>query len=277
MSVPKIGPIHARKRSSGRSQNGQLNDTARDAACATPSRTASVAAAPHIPQGGVASSRTADIPLTPSHGAHRNDIARYERRQIVFHEGAAATHLYEVLEGAVIVCASAPSGRRQILEIVGPGSWFGLTSGAVHASRAETLTGVVLRLIDRAGVMRSSRLNAQLSRQVMARLDALHAHAVVLARTSAMERIAAFLLDIRYANGAAIATPGLQAEETMAIAMNQRDIGDYLGLKVETVSRKLAILKKRMIIATGKRGHFRLLDISALRRLANIDAAPCLA
>ncbi|MEQ1717058.1 MAG: helix-turn-helix domain-containing protein [Hyphomicrobium sp.] len=197
------------------------------------------------------------------------------RRVEVFREGAKASDLYEVLDGAVIVSASGPKGRRQILDIVGRGNWFGMTSGPTHASRAETLTPAVLRKIDRAGVACSKYLNEQLSEQALARLDALHAHAMLLGRTSAMERIAAFLLQLSTSAFNIGPAAGAGVGDQMAMGLKQRDIGDYLGLKVETVSRKLAILKKRTIIAKGKDGQFRLLDVSALRRLANLDAAPC--
>ena len=105
-------------------------------------------------------------------------------------------------------------------------------------------------------------------------MDALQDHALLLGRKSAIERIASFLLALPSLGSPYERVPlGVEAN-AFAIALGQRDIGDYLGLKVETVSRNLATLKRRMIIATGKRGQFRLLDLDALRTIAFAGLGP---
>jgi len=83
-------------------------------------------------------------------------------------------------------------------------------------------------------------------------------HAVVLGRELAPERVASFLLDM--------------AERTKSDAfelpMTQRDVGDYLGLTVETVSRTLTQFAKDALIRMVRaQRQIVLLNKPALRRL----------
>jgi CRP/FNR family nitrogen fixation transcriptional regulator len=61
-------------------------------------------------------------------------------------------------------------------------------------------------------------------------------HKLLLGRKSAMERVVAFLLDM----DRRLAVAGV-----LALPMCRRDIGDYLGLTLETVSRSLSALAEK--------------------------------
>lgn len=207
-----------------------------------------------------------------AHDAHEPEVDRMNpsliervRRQALFREGTSAGTIYEIVEGGVIIFKTLGDGRRQIFDILGPGALIGTATGQSYNYSAECLTKCRFIKYSAGELEGSQPLQSRLSQQLLRMIETLQEHAVLLGRRTAMERIAHFLLALPQLSVRLGRQPG---EALVQTALKQRDIGDYLGLKVETVSRNLAILKRRMIIATGKRGQFRLLDPVALQRIA---------
>jgi CRP/FNR family nitrogen fixation transcriptional regulator len=84
-------------------------------------------------------------------------------------------------------------------------------------------------------------------------------HKLLLGRKSAMERVVAFLLDM----DRRLAVAGV-----LALPMCRRDIGDYLGLTLETVSRALSQLHAQGVL--GFSGA-RQIVLRNRQRLHNMD------
>jgi CRP/FNR family nitrogen fixation transcriptional regulator len=68
-------------------------------------------------------------------------------------------------------------------------------------------------------------------------------HLLLLGRQTALEKVASFLLEI---------DRRLQQPEVMVLPMGRRDIADYLGLTLETVSRSLSTLRDEGILSVGR-------------------------
>ena len=70
----------------------------------------------------------------------------------------------------------------------------------------------------------------------ISKLDDAEAQMFRLGRQSALQRVAAFLVEIEGRLG---------RRGSLELPMTRRDIGDYLGLSIETVSRSISQLQRR--------------------------------
>ena len=113
----------------------------------------------------------------------------------------------------------------------------------------------------------SAQSDPAVLRSVLARsLQALHrsrTRMMQMGHKSAAARIADFL--VAMAERLAGCTAGACA---FSLPMSRRDIGDSLGLTIETVSRQLTELREAGLVATEGRSKVALTDVAALARIA---------
>ena len=89
-------------------------------------------------------------------------------------------------------------------------------------------------------------------------------------RRGAIERVVNFLLAFSRRNG-----ENGHDSPRVDLPMTRTDIGDFLGLSVETVSRTFTKLKKLRLIELSRANHLRFVDIEKLQNLADSeDEAP---
>lgn len=168
---------------------------------------------------------------------------RVAQGDAVCHEGDEADVCFRVIAGCVRLSKLLPDGRRHVIDFLFPGDFFGLVDASEYEATAEALEpGMVARYPRRqleATAERDIAACNLLRRAASAGLAAAHARSMGLARLGAAERLAMFLIRLseRTGGGNAVALP-----------MSRTDIGDYLGLTIETVSRTLSQFKARGLI-----------------------------
>jgi len=188
----------------------------------------------------------------------------YRKDEEIYGEDQRAEYVYQIVRGAVRTYKLTSDGRRQIGAFHLPGDVFGLESGTNHRLAAEAISDTTVRLVKRSSLERAANDNVQVARKLwgITAGELLHAenHMLLLGRKSAMERVANFLLEM----DRRLAVAGL-----MALPMCRRDIGDYLGLTLETVSRALSQLHGEGVL--GFSGA-RQIVLRNRQRLRNMDA-----
>lgn len=199
---------------------------------------------------------------------------RLGARQAVFDEGEHAGQVYEIVEGLVLLSRTLPDGRRQVLEVLGPGMLLGVAVQQARSSRAETITSLRLRLYSRHQSEASGRLQRLAMAQLETSVKGLSDLAVLLGRRTAPERIAAFLLKFARLEGQLGDGPSLCGPVECTLPLTQADIADYLGLSVETVCRELAKMKRSGHIALNRRGSLRIADAAQMAKLAEQTLPP---
>ena len=174
----------------------------------------------------------------------------------IYAQGELADSLYQIDFGCVRVYRLLADGRRQISAFHLSGEIFGFESGNTHHFFAEAIGATGVRVLRPGPGMEISQAILPLALQGLVRAQE---HLLVLGRQNAAERVAAFLLDMADRQG------GL---ECFDLPMSRSDIGDYLGLTIETVSRVFSKLKEKGIIRLPNLRSVEVVKWQALRNLS---------
>jgi len=169
---------------------------------------------------------------------------KYRKGIEIFGEGEDAEYVYQITSGAVRTYRMLPDGRRQINAFHLQGDMFGFENGVAHRFSADALVETQVRIIKRSSILDAMQnrvvSNKNLICFVTQNLQHAEDHMLLLGRKSSLERVATFLLEM----DERLAHPSM-----MLLPMNRRDIADYLGLTLETVSRSFSKLKDMHVIA----------------------------
>jgi len=162
----------------------------------------------------------------------------YAREEEIYGEAEEAEFVYKLLDGAVRTHKILSDGRRQITGFHLPGELLGFEQQDRHRHTAEALADTRMLIFRRRQIERVAACNATVACQLWSlaacRLHDAQDHMLLLGRGSAMERLVAFLIDLDLRLG---------STGTVVLPMSRRDIGDYLGLTIETVSRLMTQLE----------------------------------
>jgi CRP/FNR family transcriptional regulator len=198
--------------------------------------------------------------------ATRRSVARGDT---LFRAGDAFQSLYAVRTGFFKTCVSSEDGRDQVTGFQMAGELLGLDgiSNDRHSCDAVALEDSQVCVIPFGQLEDLSREFIDLQHQfhkIMSR-EIVRDHGVMLLLGSmrAEERLAAFLLNL---------TQRLQARgfsaSSLVLRMTREEIGSYLGLKLETVSRTFSRFQDEGLLEVKQR-QITIVDQAGLERLVN--------
>jgi CRP-like cAMP-binding protein len=212
-----------------------------------------------------------DLARSPLLEASGSNI-RVPRDRALFWEGDEASQCYRIIAGAVRICKVMADGRRQVSDFLLPGDLIGFDLNFTHRSTAEAIVDCVVRVYPKPQLERivdeSPRMARQMLHLAYDRLSLAQHQMVTLARKTAMERLASFLLTL----GRRQAPPG-KPSQPVALPMSRIDIADHLGLTVETVSRLFSKLKRDRVIGVPDTHSIIVLDWQTLDDLSEAAEA----
>lgn len=192
----------------------------------------------------------------------------YAPREDLFLEGDDASHLLELTEGVVCAYRLLPDGQRHVVSFYFPGDLIGYCCSGNHTFSAQALNTVRARRIPRILVNKLVESQPGFARRLLKlaadELVMTREHLLCVAAKSAEARMAVFLLALSGRNKDA----GSDAMR-IQLPMTRVDIGDYLGLTIETVSRTFSKLKRSGIIALPRTTTVLIRDLNGLAQLAN--------
>lgn len=185
----------------------------------------------------------------------------------IFLQGDAARHVISLVRGSARLVRVLPDGRRCAIGFRFAGELLGYTPERDYPFSAETLTDATICRIDRRRLVDLFRLHPVIEGRMLdlcaRELSATQDHLLVLGRFSAEERVAAFLFSLVAAQQAR----GRSATQ-LDLPATRADLGDLLGLTLETVSRVLSAFRRRGLIVLHGATRIELLKPQAVAQLA---------
>lgn len=199
----------------------------------------------------------------------------YQRGDTLFRAGQPLQALYAVRSGSIKGYSLNDAGEMQITAFHLPGDLVGFEAigSGKHHGYAEAMETSMICEIPYHNLESLSGQIPELRRQLMRLMsDEINADKrmlTLLNTRTAEQRLATFLIEL----SSRFRTRGLSSKE-FRLTMTRAEIGNYLGLTVETVSRLLGKFQKSDLIAVDGR-LVSLKQINALCDLAGLPGIPC--
>jgi CRP-like cAMP-binding protein len=212
-----------------------------------------------------------DAPMTKKH---------YRRGEEICSGACASDFWYRVVSGAAKRYVTLSNGRQRIVDLLLPGDMFAcslddpsdvsIEADQSNVSIEAAAEGTELACYSRRRVSLlansdpcSATLPGEIAVETVSRLQA---QLLILGRTTALEKIGAFLLELAKRQTG-------QAADGVVLPISRYDIADYLALSVETVSRSLTGLKARGLISFKSTRSIKIVNREALEDRADAREA----
>jgi CRP/FNR family transcriptional regulator len=210
------------------------------------------------------------------HGMNQEDLKKldgivarkppYHRGDHLFRSGHNSHALFAVRSGALKSYCITEDGDEQVLGFILPGELTGMDglAGSYYASASVALetTSVCELPFDQLNRLCSQLpgMHDQIMHIVGKEITTDQQMLMLLGKRNAEERLASFLLSLssRYKKR------GLSPKE-FYLPMSRQDIGNYLGLAIETVSRLIARFQDEGILAVDRK-------LITIRKLENLSS-----
>ena len=213
-------------------------------------------------------------------GLNRKEMAYVDQRMVtarrkvprghrLFQAGDRFDALYAVWTGFFKTCVSSTDGREQVTGFQMGGELLGLDGigSGRHEVDAVSLEECQVCVIPFETLTTLAKeidtLQQQLQRIMSREIVRTQGQLMLLGSMHAEERLAAFLLNLTQR----LRTRGFSAS-SLILRMTREEIGSYLGLKLETVSRAFSRFQEEGILSVKQR-HIEVLDPDALQKLVN--------
>lgn len=214
--------------------------------------------------------RSYTVPLPPAGvnsilseiGVHQS----IDAHQLVFCEGDAADNYFCVHDGIVRSDKVLVDGRRQVLGLFFPGDHFGFSLSGEYEYSAEAANACNIIRYKRSQLEALFDQNPLVAHRLVATMEseirAARERSLILGCRSPVERFTTFLLMLAERLDRKEGAP-------VQLDMTREEIGDYLGLCMETVSRCISRLRDDRIIELASPHQIVIVDRNGLEGLAN--------
>ena len=194
---------------------------------------------------------------------------KLKKREILYSHNSKQVGLYAIKSGSIKTYISSSSGDEQVLGFHLPGDLVGFDAFHLgkHNCTAQALDDTLVCELTMESFEKLCRtipaMREEMMRQVGKEIQHDHLVMLTLGQMQTEERLATFLLSISQRN-----TARNFSGTEFQLAMPRRDLANYLGMAVETLSRIFSRLQSKSIIEVKQRA-VKILNEASLRSLAH--------
>lgn len=206
--------------------------------------------------------------ITPEQLAVLTKLTRRVRKDAgeeLIADAMPIAHYAVVLRGVVKLSKVLEDGRQQVVGLqFAPdllGRPFALESRVSAESASEVQLCVIPKPALEALMTQNARLEHVVMMQALRELDEARDWMVTLGRKNAAEKVASFL----YLIASHIDPTDDEPLASFDLPLSRADIGDFLGLTIETVSRQMSKLKSDGVVEISNYRHVTVPDLARLR------------
>lgn len=203
--------------------------------------------------------------------SHIQERLRLHKGETLYLQGDALDYVYAIRSGMIKTHTNLEDGRTQVTGFHMQGEVLGIDSleDQKHSTDATALEDVEVCVIHvqrlAALLTQAPRLQLQLLRLTSREVRNMQAQLLALGSMNAEERLATFLLSF----SERLLARGYSPVE-FHLRMTREEIGSYLGLKLETISRLFSRMADSGLIQVRHR-HVKLMSVAALRAVAGLS------
>lgn len=170
------------------------------------------------------------------------------KNKAIMSEGEPNDSLYVVVQGSFRLTKHLEDGRRQVTGFLFKGDFAGVRPTDASAYTADALQDSLVCLFPHRYLEEVSTTSPGVKDRLIARgqteYHKAQDHIVLLGKKTAEERVVSFI-ELLNRN---IGEDNANGYRDVPLPMSRQDIADYLGLRLETLSRTLTGLKKKSLI-----------------------------
>lgn len=193
----------------------------------------------------------------------------FDRKEVIYAEGAPSEHLYILLSGEVKVHKALSGGHQQIHKLVSiPGDLVGCEDMFldVHCSTAEALDEVRVCYLRKANLRKVAEKHAEITdtllRSMARNLNSYVRHISNLGQKKALERVASYLVFLSQTHQERNLQHGFLMQ-----SLTRTELADMLGITQRTLIRSLKTLENKKLISLAKDG-FVLRNMPGILRIS---------
>ena len=200
----------------------------------------------------------------------KGEIKSFSRGRPLFREGEEAEGFFWILEGTCKICKCFRQEGEQIITIVGPGDFVGLTSclnatsykkGCVSLQES-TLALFIERDAFYSYIAKHPTITLPLLRQIELKIDRIESRAAHFMRKTIDQRLAHAILMFHDKFG-------LNSENYLKLKLSPQEFANFIGTTRTTIYRIFKRLEREHIIEV-KQKRIRLLNQTALTDIAHV-------